>query len=673
MSARLSLRTGEKKPTKPQMSGKSAALDPDFLRAQAELLKSQVISKKKASISKEKVGKEKFMKWIKFGIVLWSIRAGFVGVGFGVGGIAVMFPGLIRWFGFGSHSIVPSWTYEDTINKRLSAVMIRDRGAPFVVEGLPLPKEDSIISVLRGIDYGTTKAKVVHHRASTNSEAETDTASFTYMISKSAWSTKCTVDENSSGSNILSTVSPAEIANFPFARDEEAGTGFCASRDDGSCSQETSTKTLDYHWYLTHHLQPSQSDNAAVMELAPAFIEFLTSSSSKKDHNDNTDHYHDISLERAHMNIWLSSNGSTASPHYDTDDNFFLQLHGKKTFFIVEPSAHDLYKPYSYLHPKWRQARHHLTNEKNILDAFDELQDRRRSSALAKRKKMRTKLKRTNHQVTADAAAAASNSNNERSKDQSEEVYEGNSALYDLPQSYEFTLEAGDMLYLPAYFYHTVQTMSTDSASLNVWLPSAAMDASIQLSMCPLPYPLEETDSSANRSRIAKKRLLALARMAQTVYRDLVDTNNPASKKQRKITYGHGACPELKASMFRRHYVSDTGGNNGDSSFNSSCPHNFDANMGPLCDYNTEDANEENDMKEYVDAANEASECAVNILTPIKSKTSTAVGSCGDDIAVLQLFNYIDEVFSLIAVEIGNDSNKYNSPQAAASFVKDCL
>lgn len=39
------------------------------------------------------------------------------------------------------------------------------------------------------------------------------------------------------------------------------------------------------------------------------------------------------------VNMWMASAGSTSAAHYDSYHNFFVQLHGKKRFFLLPPSA----------------------------------------------------------------------------------------------------------------------------------------------------------------------------------------------------------------------------------------------------------------------------------------------------------------------------------------------
>lgn len=77
--------------------------------------------------------------------------------------------------------------------------------------------------------------------------------------------------------------------------------------------------------------------------------------------------------------VWLSnSEGVTASPHYDMQDNFFIQLSGEKTFLMSPPSSFRLLNLYPSLHPRWRQAQNrHMLMRANIptewADTFSEV------------------------------------------------------------------------------------------------------------------------------------------------------------------------------------------------------------------------------------------------------------------------------------------------------------
>ena len=67
--------------------------------------------------------------------------------------------------------------------------------------------------------------------------------------------------------------------------------------------------------------------------------------------------------------LWASTVNVTASPHYDMEHNFFLQVYGNKVFTITSPDAYDVFRPTASLHPEWRQGIfENLTDKRSIVD-----------------------------------------------------------------------------------------------------------------------------------------------------------------------------------------------------------------------------------------------------------------------------------------------------------------
>lgn len=114
-------------------------------------------------------------------------------------------------------------------------------------------------------------------------------------------------------------------------------------------------------------------------------------------------------------NIWLASQGSVAHTHYDMSHNAFVQLSGRKRFFLFPPSVYNRTHVYPKLHPSTRMSQ---------LDFGDR----------------------------ADACSGS---------------------LCD----YAFVADpdAGDLLYLPPFWFHRVSAL-TDSVSFNVWVSMEAVN-----------------------------------------------------------------------------------------------------------------------------------------------------------------------------------------------------
>lgn len=105
---------------------------------------------------------------------------------------------------------------------------------------------------------------------------------------------------------------------------------------------------------------------------------------------------------------WVSTYGSTTHAHFDQDYNLFIQVVGRKRFILFPPCETPYLAAYPRLHPLWHKSQVDFCNPN--LSAFPEF-------ALAK------------GQVV--------------------------------------DLEPGDLLYIPPYYWHHVQTLSTPSLSLS--------------------------------------------------------------------------------------------------------------------------------------------------------------------------------------------------------------
>ena len=55
--------------------------------------------------------------------------------------------------------------------------------------------------------------------------------------------------------------------------------------------------------------------------------------------------------------VWISSAGMITHAHFDQDHNFFVQLRGKKRFTLWSPAQHELLYMYPRVHPLWHKSR----------------------------------------------------------------------------------------------------------------------------------------------------------------------------------------------------------------------------------------------------------------------------------------------------------------------------
>ena len=58
--------------------------------------------------------------------------------------------------------------------------------------------------------------------------------------------------------------------------------------------------------------------------------------------------------------MWLGRRGASAPCHYDGYHNAFSQLHGRKRFVLLPPSATALLRPFPFLHPSHAQCQAEL-------------------------------------------------------------------------------------------------------------------------------------------------------------------------------------------------------------------------------------------------------------------------------------------------------------------------
>jgi ribosomal protein L16 Arg81 hydroxylase len=108
--------------------------------------------------------------------------------------------------------------------------------------------------------------------------------------------------------------------------------------------------------------------------------------------------------------VWLGQRGVRTPLHYDYYSNLYLQIVGRKRFVILPPSHHVGVDLYPSLHPAHRSSQ--IANFTAAL--------------------------------TVNATSAAE-------------------------PAYEVVLEPGDILYLPALWFHEVTTLDDVALSANVW------------------------------------------------------------------------------------------------------------------------------------------------------------------------------------------------------------
>lgn len=200
--------------------------------------------------------------------------------------------------------------------------------------------------------------------------------------------------------------------------------------------------------YMTRRLT-NPTVNSLLQELAPVMASLPVSSHVESE-----------------ISFWMSSAHTTASPHYDMEHNFFLQVNGTKRFLISSPSHYALFQPFTSLHPSWRQARH------RNLTSLEAIQAR-----LSEPEGCEFYPSKNSACGQFDAVCASNENGN------------GTSVRVVAPGIHEITLHPGHMLYIPPFFFHSVTTLDAYSVSINAWIGSKPLSAYNKLTeQVPVPY-----------------------------------------------------------------------------------------------------------------------------------------------------------------------------------------
>ena len=148
--------------------------------------------------------------------------------------------------------------------------------------------------------------------------------------------------------------------------------------------------------------------------------------------------------------MWFGSPGVTAALHYDPLNNLYLQTYGEKVFTLLPPSAHREMQ----VHPRWHQS--------------------------TRQAQMRLNGK---HRVEGDGAM-------------------------------QVHLRAGDLLFVPALWFHEVESLS-ENVAINVWTHSLAHDVwdTLRVDEDPERWPLFAGSCSAALVGVAAASHAQIARL----------------------------------------------------------------------------------------------------------------------------------------------------------------
>lgn len=344
----------------------------------------------------------------------------------------------------------------------------------------------------------------------------------------------------------------------------------------------------DAYWYLVEPFHAPLS-NPILSSISKEFQEYVSSSVA---------HMGSSSVESM---LWVSSAMAECNPHYDMPHNFFLQVAGTKTFVIAEPAASLLFRTHSYLHPYWRQAREKsLTSVAAILSATDE-SDGMLNSVFGSQKSS--------------------------------------------SGPWEVTLQPGDMLFLPAFYYHYVKSGPTGSTSLNMWVPSAAQ-ACMDRIVKSVPLPFEDAeDVEIKAAKLAAVAVVAFKKLG------LGDSNSlfAASRQLGKIMEGRHPLVEEDKEVAR------SGENlRGIPSFcNGEIGQNFRKDVYSQLQTKT-------GMASPAGPAKPVKESAIQVSSLLEEDLKDPA------VCLHVLLDYVDEVFHSL-------SQRTSSPESASLFASTCF
>lgn len=386
--------------------------------------------------------------WVKYLMMMWSLRLG-------ISAFSLLLPTLsaVVW-NFYYPTIFPLPLDQiDVISwdNNLESILSRGNNFPYVVDQIFIPRTEIISSIL--ISELSENIKTIKY---------SETPNFLHFSNDRHWS---------SGYNMSSKYRIIEMARSSFF--------------DSLHSLESQG-----YYYLN---QPLHKHNYIVQGFAPFFLQIQNQ----------------YGFDPA-FHLWISTPNVTASPHYDMENNFFLQLNGTKTFFIATPDHLESFATYSSLHPYWRQSRYenindvksfkaHIANQyclKQILSvqqrtcqSIDDVENSDQSSCQPLDADLNDLITHTNFtasvlppSVRGPFLACTSSA--------------WSSANYSESGLYEISLSRGQMLFLPSMHIHAVKT-GMNSLSLNAWMGSKELYVANQIAGS--AFPFESQSSITNK------------------------------------------------------------------------------------------------------------------------------------------------------------------------------
>jgi len=375
------------------------------------------------------------MRIIRFGVYMWAIRLGCLGLGMLFGTAPGM---LFSFFHMQDQKryLLPEWQWRDV--EALGASQLLSSKVPMFVRNVTVAAEETIDFILAHASF-TSPLKI-------NMKGDNVFASY---AGEMPWAARHNV---SPPLDYLLYANPSDYKPFRYSHDkkllsfdqrkQQQCSTSSASSSSSSSQQQQQYCDRGAHWYLSERISEPLS-NPLLKALAPVFPPFIKSQK-----------------HQVQVHLLLASEHALCAPHYELEDNFFMQLTGTKTFTISSPNTLAAYRAFPKLHPSHRQAqRDHLSSPEAIHDALEE-SNRNNSSGYFNWFPF---SKKSTPALTENNTSNSNSSNTNSSSPQSVGVW-------------QVTLLPGDLLFLPAFYPHSV-AMGANSVSLNARVPSLAVKA----------------------------------------------------------------------------------------------------------------------------------------------------------------------------------------------------
>lgn len=393
----------------------------------------------KKQLDEANARKKKIFGWVKFGVQLWAIRMAFAMFGMTIPFAINLYN---EWFPV-DYSIQyttrpASVSWFDVVKSEFKLAMkARIDGAPLLITEVPLISSLALRMFMeKSLPISTIQAKISSQNVFVHYSAD-QLWSRMYNVSKQ-YEYVSLAEYNSEAFRATRRFPPYshldQLRDDSFDLPSSATAGECSSDPASGAVCPSPDSQLHFMYSTVTPLPPS-----SVSSLCPSLA-----------------HLHYSQSTDPQASLWLSSPGSSAALHFDMEDNFLLQLAGSKTLLLVAPEALHCLRPHSSLHPHWRQSQlgRLLVTARDVYETLHSQEEEEGEEQQQQHGSISGCFNRTSNTA---------------------------------PLLWQVDMRAGDLVYIPAGFFHAV-TAGSDSLSLNSWFASSMSEAYASLLNAHLPF-----------------------------------------------------------------------------------------------------------------------------------------------------------------------------------------